>query len=185
MRVALRLGAAVVGDVDLAADDGLDPVLLGRLDEVDRAGEGAVIGERDGGHLELCGAGCEGRNAARTVEDRVLRVDVKVDERSGLGHGSATLQGGPDGVFCPRRDGRSRAGGCRSCRCGRPRGALVAGEDGTGNGRSVLLEERACRSMLAQYPLMPRAARQRVATHNPSSSTRPAKDTSPAGLKSG
>ena len=104
VRVALRLGAAVVGDVDLAADDGLDPVLLRRLDEVDRAGEGAVVGERHGGHLQLRGARGEGRNAARAVQDRVLRVDVKVDERSGLGHGQATLQGGPDGAFRPRRN---------------------------------------------------------------------------------
>ena len=39
VRVALRLRAAVVGDVDLAADDRFDPVLLGGLDEVDGAGE--------------------------------------------------------------------------------------------------------------------------------------------------
>ncbi len=98
VRVALRLRAAVVGDVDLAADDGLDPVGFRRLDEVDRAGERAVVGEGHGRHLELRSARGERRNAARAVEDRVLRVDVKVDERSGLGHGQATLQGGADGT---------------------------------------------------------------------------------------
>ena len=35
---------------------------------------------RDGGHLELGGTCGEVRDAARTVEDRVLGVDVEVDE---------------------------------------------------------------------------------------------------------
>ena len=44
VRVAARAGVAVVGDVDLAADDRLDPFLLRRLVEIDRAGERAVVG---------------------------------------------------------------------------------------------------------------------------------------------
>src|SRR4029078_1704870 len=43
MRVAFLLRTAVVGDVDLTADDRLDSLPLCRLDEVDRAGERAVI----------------------------------------------------------------------------------------------------------------------------------------------
>ena len=46
VRVALLLRLAVVGDVDLAAEKRLDALLLRLLDEVDRAGERAVVGER-------------------------------------------------------------------------------------------------------------------------------------------
>ena len=80
---------AVVGDVDLAADDRLDPLLPGLLVEVDRAGQRAVVGERDRGHLELGRPGREGGDAARPVEDRVLAVDVQVDEVGA--HGTAIL----------------------------------------------------------------------------------------------
>jgi hypothetical protein len=38
----------------------------------------------------------ERRDSARPVEDRVLGVDVKVDERDGLGHGKAIVLGGLD-----------------------------------------------------------------------------------------
>jgi hypothetical protein len=41
-----------------------------------------VIRERDRGHLKLGGAGGEVRNPAGPVEDRVLGVDVEVDELS-------------------------------------------------------------------------------------------------------
>jgi hypothetical protein len=47
---------------------------------LDRARERAVVGERDGRHLELGGPSGERRNAAGPVEDRVLGVDVEVDE---------------------------------------------------------------------------------------------------------
>ena len=90
MRVALGLGAAVVGDVDLAAEDRLDALLGGVAVELDRAGHGAVVGEPDGGHLELSGAGRERRNPAGPIEDGVLGVDVKVDELR-LGHGKPIL----------------------------------------------------------------------------------------------
>ena len=90
VRVPLRLRAAIVGDVDLAADDRLDTRLARLAVELDRAGERAVVGERDGRHLEPRGLLHETRDAARPVEDRVLRVDVEMDEgRSG--HGRASL----------------------------------------------------------------------------------------------
>ena len=99
MRVPLRLRAAVVGDVDLAADDGLD-ALLSRLPmELDGAGERPVVGERDGGHLEPCRLRHEVGDPARPVENRVLRVDVEMDERGG--HGRASL--------LPWSEGLSRA----------------------------------------------------------------------------
>ena len=96
VRVALLLGLAVVGDVDLAAEDRLHAVLLRLLDEVDRARERAVVGERDGRHLELRGPRGERRDAARPVEDRELGVDVEMDERSGFRHGKPIVLGGPD-----------------------------------------------------------------------------------------
>ena len=87
MRVPLRLCAPVVGDVDLAAEERLDAVLGRLLRELDRAGERAVVGERDRRHLELRRPRGEGRNPARPVQNRVLGVDVEVDEGR-LGHGA-------------------------------------------------------------------------------------------------
>ncbi len=95
VRVALPLRAAVVGDVDLAADDRLDAVLSGLPVELDRARERPVVGDRDGRHLELGRARREVRNPACAVEDRVLGVDVEVDERR-LGHGQPILGRGVD-----------------------------------------------------------------------------------------
>ena len=107
VRVALLLRLAVVGDVDLAADDRLHAVLLGLLDELDRARERAVVGERDRRHLELRGPRGERRDPARPVEDRELRVDVEMDEGGRFRHGKAILQGVPDvaleAVFQRRR----------------------------------------------------------------------------------
>ena len=97
VRVALRQRLAVVDDVHLAAEDRLDALVGGRLVEVDRARHRAVVGERDGGHLELGRLPRERRDPARPVEDRVLGVDVQVDERRG--HGKAI-------VLPPRRRSR-------------------------------------------------------------------------------
>ena len=102
VRVPLRLRAAVVGDVDLAADDRLHADLPGLPEELHRACERAVVGERDGRHLEARRLRDEIRDPARPVEDRVLRMDVQVDEgRSG--HGRAMLIGPrdvPDSLVC-------------------------------------------------------------------------------------
>jgi hypothetical protein len=81
VRVALLLGAPVVGDVHLAADERLDAVLARLAVELDRAREAPVVGERDRRHLELGRTGRELGDAARPVEDRVLGVDVEVNER--------------------------------------------------------------------------------------------------------
>ena len=90
VRVALRLGAAVVRDVDLAPDDRLHARLARLAVELDRSCERAVIGERDRRHLEPCCLVHERRDPARAVEDRVLRVDVEMDE-GGAATGKATL----------------------------------------------------------------------------------------------
>ena len=78
--VPLRLGAAVVRDVDLTAHDRLDAGLARLAKELNGAGERAVVRERHGGHLEPRGLLHEAGNPARPVEDRVLRVHVQVDE---------------------------------------------------------------------------------------------------------
>src|SRR5579871_5445313 len=90
MRLTLLLRVAVVGDVDLAAEERLHALLPRRLVQVDRASEGAVVGEPDRWHVELGGALREIRDPARPVEDGVLRVDVKVDEGR-VGHGSTNI----------------------------------------------------------------------------------------------
>src|SRR5512133_1306039 len=95
VRISLLLPGCVVADVDLATDQRLDAGLLRVLVELNGAGKAAMIGERDGGHLELCSAGGERGNTAGPVEDRVLGVDVKVDELSG--HSRAILGGAQDG----------------------------------------------------------------------------------------
>ncbi len=87
--VALLLGVAVVGDVDLAADDRLDAGSLGRLEQLHGARHRPVIGERDSRHLELGGAFDEVGDPARTVENRVLGVDVKMNKRC-VGHAERT-----------------------------------------------------------------------------------------------
>jgi translation initiation factor IF-1 len=69
-----------------------------------------VVGERDGRHLELGGTCGEVRYAARTVEDRVLGVDVKVNERR-LGHGQSILVRGVDRTRFPLRLSREKGGG--------------------------------------------------------------------------
>ncbi len=93
--VPLRLGATVVGDVDLAADQRLDPCPLRILEELDGARHRAVVGEADGRHLELGGAGDEIGDPAGPVENRVLGVDVQVNEGR-LRHAEATLSPGQD-----------------------------------------------------------------------------------------
>ena len=86
VRVALPLRQPVVGHVDLAAEERLDPLLPRLAVELDRAGEGAVVGERHRGHLQLGRPSGQLGDPARPVEDRVLRVDVEVDEGR-AGHG--------------------------------------------------------------------------------------------------
>ena len=101
MRLALLLRVPVVGDVDLAAEHRLDSLVPRRLVEVDRTGERAVVGERDRRHLELGGALREVRDPAGAVEDRVLGVDVEVDERR-FGHGRSIVALSPEGARARR-----------------------------------------------------------------------------------
>jgi hypothetical protein len=104
VRVALRLHPAVVDDVDLAAEDRLDALLLRRLVEVDRPRHRTVVGERHRRHLECGRLPRERRDPARPVQDRVLGVDVQMDERGG--HGKA--------IVLPPLDGSRLCGTARS-----------------------------------------------------------------------
>jgi hypothetical protein len=105
MRVTLLLRPAIVGDVDLTADDRLDSGLSGLPVELDGPREGAVIGECDRRHLELGGPGREVRDATSPVEDRVLGMDVKMDERR-FRHGHRILAPRSDGSRSAERDAR-------------------------------------------------------------------------------
>ena len=90
VRVALLLRSPVVGDVDLAAEQRLDALLPRLAVELDGAGQAPVVGERDRRHLQLGRPRRQLRDAAGPVEDRVLRVDVEVDE---LGHARQGILG--------------------------------------------------------------------------------------------
>ncbi len=72
---------ALLRDVDFAADDGVDAVVLGVVVELDRAEEVAVIGHGDGGHFLLGDDLHELRDLAGSVEQRVVGVAVKMNER--------------------------------------------------------------------------------------------------------
>ena len=80
VRVALPLRQPVVGDVDLAAEQRLDALLARLAVELDRAGEAPVVRERHRRHLQLGRPSGQLGDPAGPVEDRVLRVDVEVDE---------------------------------------------------------------------------------------------------------
>ena len=63
-------------EVELAAEDRLDPLLVALLVEVDQAVQRTVVGDRERRHAELDGLGDELLDAGRAVEHRIFRVDV-------------------------------------------------------------------------------------------------------------
>jgi hypothetical protein len=67
-------------DVELAADDRLDPRLLRGEVEVDATEEVAVVGERDRRKAKLARAVDQLLELRGAVEEAVLRVNVEVDE---------------------------------------------------------------------------------------------------------
>ena len=72
--------AAFVGQVGLAADDGLDAPVLALRVEIDGAVEGAVVGDRQGAHAQLDGPVDQVRDPADSVQHAVLGVVVQVGE---------------------------------------------------------------------------------------------------------
>ena len=76
---------AARGDVDLAAEDGLDPGLLGRLEELDRPEDVAVVGQGHGAHAVPGRGLAQGVDAHGPVQNAVLRMVVEMDEIRGHG----------------------------------------------------------------------------------------------------
>lgn len=74
----LLVAHASPGDVGFDADDWLDPMLRCRLDELDGAVEGAVIGEGDGVHPEALCLLHERIQIAHAVEQAELAMDMEV-----------------------------------------------------------------------------------------------------------
>ena len=72
---------ALLRDVNFAADHGVDAVVLGVIVELDGAEEVAVIGHGDGGHFLLGDDLHELRDLAGSIEQRVVGVAVKMNER--------------------------------------------------------------------------------------------------------
>ena len=70
------------GHVGFAAEDGLDPGVLGLLVEVDRAEEVPVVRDGNGGHLLLPHRLHEILHADGSIEQGVEGVEVEVDEVS-------------------------------------------------------------------------------------------------------
>ena len=134
VRVALRQRTAIVRDVHLAAEDRLDARLSSLAVELDRPRQGAVVGEGDRGHLQPRRLLDERGDPARTVEDRVLGVDVEMDERRRSAHGRAIVLSPGDRTivdFCHRRDVSQTPSGLDrrldTSAVPRPRGRLAYG----------------------------------------------------------
>src|SRR5206468_9487162 len=79
--------AAAFGDVDFAADDGLDVTLAGFIEEVCSGEEIAVIGDGHGGHLLARGFVEKLTGFARAVKQAEVRMNVKMN-KLGIAHGS-------------------------------------------------------------------------------------------------
>jgi len=111
-------------DVRLHPEDRLDPGLARHLLELPRAEHAAVVGERDGGHLELLRPPHQVAEAVGAVEEGVLAVRVEMDERHGLRPRTRT------------NPGSSRAGACIRTSTSRARRATrPGGTSGPGRGR--------------------------------------------------
>ena len=82
-RLGLLLRHAPGRDIDLAAGDGLDARLFGRVVKVQDAKHDAVVGQRQGRHAHLGGSTGQVLDLAQAVEQREITVDVQVNE---IGH---------------------------------------------------------------------------------------------------
>jgi len=67
-------------DIDLAAEDGLDPSLFGRVIEMKDSEHDAMIGQCQRRHAHLSGGTGQIFDLAQTVEQRKIAVDVQVNE---------------------------------------------------------------------------------------------------------
>ena len=83
-RGALDVVIVFFADVEFAADDGLDAVFVGGVDEMHGAEDISVVGHGDGGHAEFFHALAEFFHVAGAVEQGVIGMQMQMDE---LGHG--------------------------------------------------------------------------------------------------
>lgn len=81
--LALLVAQPAARDVDLAADDGLDPGGFGGFIKVNTAVHHAVVGDGTGGHAKRLDALDELWNAARAVQQGIFRVQMQVGETHG------------------------------------------------------------------------------------------------------
>src|SRR5205823_14427039 len=70
-------------DLQRAADDGLDAELAARLEVTYRAVDASVVGDGEGGHLELGRTHGELVGVRAAIEEREVRVAVQLDVRRG------------------------------------------------------------------------------------------------------
>ena len=70
----------LLADVELAADDRLDPGLFRGVDKLDGSENVAVVGHGHGGHVEFLYTLDEVLGRARSVEHGVVGVQVQVNE---------------------------------------------------------------------------------------------------------
>ena len=76
----LRAFGVYARDVELAAQNGLNPGFFGFIDEIDTSVHDAVIGHGHGFDLSFGDFGTKLGQPNGTVVDAVLRMDVEVDE---------------------------------------------------------------------------------------------------------
>ena len=81
-QTGLFLKAASPCDIDLAADDRLDPLAAGGLIKIDGPKEHAMIGYRQGRELQLMRFIHEPVHAASAIEQRILGVNMKMNKVS-------------------------------------------------------------------------------------------------------
>src|SRR5258708_23196820 len=70
----------VVGKVGFDADEGVDARFVAGSVEGQYVGQGAVIGDGQGGHVEVFGLGCKRSYFAHAIEEAEFGVYVQVDE---------------------------------------------------------------------------------------------------------
>src|SRR3954452_9470045 len=106
MVIAVRVGLVLVSllrNVDFAPDDRMYPFRDGRVIELDCSEKIAVVGHRDGRHLQILDRLHETANFARAIKERVVSVTVQVNER-GIRHELTYGRGGGLAFYCNFND---------------------------------------------------------------------------------
>ncbi len=79
-RPGLLVEPALRGDVDLAAQDGLDAPGFGLLEELDGPEDVAMVGDGHGGHVLVVGRADEVADPQAAIEDAVFGMVMQVNE---------------------------------------------------------------------------------------------------------